>query len=694
MGEHGTELVQLLIPYFSLGLIVAGIFLFISTLRFFPERKYMSVLLITLVSFAYILLEIKIRSLLMHNAGVEKVWVHIYLQNLFRLLYLPAVPLFLHEFILVSPLANRIHRILLTLMSLLCLFILILALFWKKAYLDSDMVYFSMGEYGPVIRIVPHFWFYVVSITLLGLVVYSLIATFISSFIPRFNRNFLFLFLGILFASYFYISALGLELWGSYLPPLKNVPYSRMSVGLGVMTFFIYLGIFRIFLGHAKDTVETERRLNQEQVNLIKMAYTDETTQIPNRTAFLRDLEQLLKRKNPKAAVMFMDLNQFLNINISYGPVLADQFLRILAQRFIANLPESARIYRVEGDEFGLIIHPLQSENVPEEIAILLHGWMNQGVSIDGETYRLTAAIGNALIPDHGIKLLDILRNSRRALMEAKQKKIPFATFKPEKKTSAELRINAVRAIRQAIKESRFHLVYQPVVDAGKKITGAEVLVRWETEMELFKKSSVFIPIAEKAGLMGQLGDIIIECFITDYSDLKTFAPDLLFSLNISGTQFFSREICDNLIFQLSRSGVSMTNLQFEIPESLLLPALENYQDVLDKFRGNGIKIAIDDFASHCLNMNSFTRLPLDSIKVDMSFLEKIPDSSQSRELLKSVLNMGKILNLSIVSKGIQNEDQFHFLRENGCQYFQGYHFYHPLRKEAFYQLLKEKENE
>lgn len=694
MVEHGTDLIQLLLPYFSLGLIVAGIFLFISTLRFFPERKYMSVLLITLVSFAYILLEIKIRSLLMHSGSLERVWVYLYLQNLFRLLYLPAVPLFLHEFIFVSPLVNSIHRALLTLMSLFCIFILIVALFWKKAYLHFEMVHFSMGNYGPEIRLQPHFWFYAVSITLLCLVIYSLFITFISSFIPRFNRNFLFLFLGILFASYFYISALGLELWGSYLPPLKNVPYSRMSVGLGVMTFFIYLGIFRIFLGHAKDTVETERKLNKEQIKLIKMAFTDETTQIPNRTAFLRDLNQLLEKKKLKAAVMFMDLNQFLNINISYGPVLADQFLRILAQRFIENLPEFARVYRVEGDEFGFILHPLQSESVPEEIAILLHGWMNQGVSIEGEIYRLTAAIGNALIPDHGTKILDLLRNSRRALTEAKQRRIPFATFKSEKRTSAELRINAVKAIRQSIQESRFHLVYQPVLDTEKKVRGAEVLVRWETEMELFRKSSVFIPIAEKAGLMGELGDIIIECFISDYKDLKNLDPNLLFSLNISGTQFFSREICDNLIFQLSRSGVDMKRLQFEIPETLLLPALENYQDVLDKFRGNGIKIAIDDFASHCLNMNSFTQLPLDSIKVDIRFLEKIPDDTQSRELLRSVLNMGKILNLSIISKGIQKEEQFLFLKENGCHFFQGYHFYQPMKKEAFYQLLKEKENE
>lgn len=694
MGQYGRELTQLLLPYFSLGLIVAGIFLFFSTLRFFPERKYVSVLLMTLVSFAYILLEIKIRSLLMYQGDTERAWIYIYLQNLFRLLYLPAIPLFLHEFILVSPLINRIHRVLLTVLSLLCIATLLMSLFWKNAYLSRDMVYFIKGSFGPEVRVASVFWYRFISFSLFILICYSLIITCINSLYPRFNKDFLFLFIGLFSASYFYISALSLELWGQYLPPLEQVPYSRMSVGLGIMTFFIYLGIFRIFLSQARKTVDTERKLNREQSNLIKMAFTDGTTQIPNRTAFLRDMNLLLKQKNPKAAVMFMDLNQFLNINISYGPVLGDQFLRILGQRFIENLPDFAQVYRIEGDEFAIIISPLQSENVPEEIAILLHSWLNQGVNINGETYRQTAAIGNSLVPDHSDKLLDVLRNSRRALMEAKKRNLPYVNFQPDDSTSAELRIKGVQKLRRAIKDKHFHLVYQPVVDTGNTIIGVEVLVRWDNAMEAFKESGIFIPMAEQAGLMHRLGNLIIDLFLEDYHDIRKLSPSLYFSLNLSGAQFMSREIGDNLIFQLSRNGAAMENIQFEIPEEYLLPAMKDFRDVLDKFREKAIKIAVDNFASHCLNIKYLSKLPLDTLKLDISLLEHFPEEPQAQDLMKSLISLGKILNLTTVVKGIQQEKQYRFLKENGCSYFQGFYLYRPMNKEELCRIIKDKKNE
>jgi len=690
-GQYGKELTQLVLPYFSLGLIVAGIFLFFSTLRFFPERKYLSVLLITLVSFAYILLEIKIRSILMYQGDTDKVWVYIYLQNLFRLLYLPAIPLFLHEFVFISPFINRVHRILLTLLSLIALFTIILALVAKNAYLNKDMVYFIKGSFGPEIRIAPPFWYGFISTTFFALICYSLVITCINSFIPRFSKDFFFLFAGLVLASYFYISSLGLELWGYYLPPLKEVPYSRMSVGLGVMTFFIYLGIFRIFLSQARDTVNTERKLNREQAKLIRTAFNDATTQIPNRTAFLRDLNLLVEQKSPKAAVMFMDLNQFVNINISYGPVLGDQFLRILGQRFIENLPDSAKVYRIEGDEFALIIHPLHSESAPEEIAILLHGWLNQGVNINGETYRLTAAIGISIVPEHGDKLLEILRNSKRALMDAKKRRLPVVTFQPDATTNAELRIKAVQILRQAIEEKRFHLVYQPVLDSQNRICEVEVLVRWDNAVEAFKESGLFIPVAEKAGLMHKLGDLIIDLFLEDYATISNASPSLIFSLNISGSQFLSREIGDNLIFKLSRKGVPMEKIQFEIPEEYLMPVMGEYRDILDKFRNKGIKIAVDNFASHCLNIKHLGDIPLDTLKIDMNLLKDVPENPKAEDLMKSLLKLGEILDLSIVVKGIQREEQYRFLQENGCSYFQGFYIYPPLGRDELCQLIEEK---
>jgi diguanylate cyclase (GGDEF)-like protein/PAS domain S-box-containing protein len=455
----------------------------------------------------------------------------------------------------------------------------------------------------------------------------------------------------------------------------------------------------------------TERR--QAEARIQYLAYYDTLTALPNRQLFVRELRRAIaaaKRTGSRVAILFVDLDRFKRINDTLGHAVGDALLQSVARRldtcvrpqdFIARGTadrESAnvRIARLGGDEFVIMVTDLDDPQQAAVVATRMRHALVEPFTADGHQFVVTPSIGISVFPDHGTEIEDLLVKADMAMYEAKDQGRNRHNFYRETTRGRSFeRLDLEHDLRSAIATSELTLHYQPKVDARTgAIDGVEGLLRWYHRTRGWISPSVFIPLAEETGMIGPLGDQVIRAAC---AQLRSWATGglghLCISVNVSTRQFAREDFVESVLRTVREYEIKPQLLELEITESLLMRNIEEVIAELTRLRQAGLKISIDDFGTGYSSLGYLRQFPVDTLKIDRSFVKDLHVSSDDAAICAAIIAMARELNLATVAEGVEVIEQLEFLRDHGCSQIQGFLFSRALPAAQLEELLRDGAN-
>jgi diguanylate cyclase (GGDEF)-like protein/PAS domain S-box-containing protein len=443
-----------------------------------------------------------------------------------------------------------------------------------------------------------------------------------------------------------------------------------------------------------EGTVEaiTERKLHEAEIQF--QATHDALTGLPNRTLLYDRMQRAVlhsQRYGNLTAIAFLDLDQFKFINDSLGHQVGDELLKITAQRLTSCLRESDTVARQGGDEFVLLLTDQPNEEaITHTMQRVLHE-VSQPWKANDLEFQITCSIGLTLCPDDGRDAETLLKNADSAMYKAKELgRNNFQYFSAEMNTSVTDRLELLNRLRQAISNEDFVLHYQPKVSlASQKIIGAEALVRWNSAHSGMVSPASFIPLAEETGLIIPLGEWVLRTACRQNRAWQDAGyPAIPISVNLSPRQLARGDIVEVVERILDETGLQAQYLELEITESVMTTDVEKSFALLTRLRALGVKISLDDFGTGYSSLSYLKRFPVDTLKIDQSFVRDIATDQDSAAIVKAIISLGRNLNLTVLAEGIESAEQFRFLLENGCDEGQGYLMSKPIPNKNFVDLL------
>jgi diguanylate cyclase (GGDEF)-like protein/PAS domain S-box-containing protein len=426
-------------------------------------------------------------------------------------------------------------------------------------------------------------------------------------------------------------------------------------------------------------------------------AQHDHLTKLPNRMLLNDRIEQALyqaERHDNKVAILFLDLDDFKNINDSVGHNVGDNVLVQATQRLKSTIRKGDTLARHGGDEFIIVMSDFGSE---KDISILCDKLLKNieaAFLVNGESYLLGVSIGISIFPDHGKTVSDLISKADIAMYEAKADgKNDFRFYSPELNKKFLHKIKFEAELHNAIKNDEFVLHYQPQVSIEtSEITGVECLVRWEHPVQGLVPPGNFIPEAEELGLMIPIGEIIFNKACAQMRDWFNKGIDIgIMAVNISGSQASNKRLHEYVTNALSKHEIPSNRLELEITEDYIMQQDEQSVNALEELRNSSVQISIDDFGTGYSSLSYLKKLPINKIKIDRNFVEGVPSDPHDKAIINAVIAIGKSLDYKVIAEGVENEEQLNFLREEGCTEYQGYYFSKPLPAEEFENMLQEK---
>ncbi|GGX60987.1 putative bifunctional diguanylate cyclase/phosphodiesterase [Saccharospirillum salsuginis] len=444
----------------------------------------------------------------------------------------------------------------------------------------------------------------------------------------------------------------------------------------------------------------TERKRNQARMQ--HMAYHDPLTDLPNRHLFLDRLDQSLRRairSGQLGALVFVDLDNFKNINDSLGHSAGDTLLRQAAGRLREVVRSEDTVARLGGDEFVICMSDLGSD--PDEVTLLanqrteeLHHTLSEPFFISGHRLLVTASLGVALFPDGDTSASELLRNADTAMYQAKARgKDTYIQFEQSMAEATTFRLTMESDLRNALDREQFFLTYQPQVDAAtNRIIGAEALLRWHHPVRGVVSPVEFIPVLEGMGLIVKVGEWTLRAAcraVRDWMDRGLWTDSMVLGINVSPQQFSQPEFFDQVRQAIDDAGIPARCIDLEITEGMVINEVEETIIRMNQIREFGVTFSIDDFGTGYSSLSYLKRLPLDVLKVDQSFVRDLSTDSNDAAIVETILAMARHLKLETIAEGVELEEQLEFLKSKGCNRYQGYYFSPPLRVEEFEALLK-----
>ncbi len=429
------------------------------------------------------------------------------------------------------------------------------------------------------------------------------------------------------------------------------------------------------------------------------LAFYDPLTRLPNRRLLLDRLQQALAlsaRSLRKGALLFIDLDNFKILNDTIGHDVGDRLLCEVAQRLDGSVRMGDTVARLGGDEFVVLLEDLsacaqeaaaQAKIVGEKILSEL----NRPYLIGEHTHHSTPSIGVALFTDTGNSVDELLKHADIAMYQAKSAgRNALRFFDPEMQAALAARATLEAALRQGIQKNQFVLHYQPQVDSARGIVGAEALLRWEHPERGTISPGQFVSLAEETGLILPIGQWVLE---TACAVLKEWADDartrdLYLSINVSARQFRQPDFLDQVRAALDSSAAPAERLKLELTETLVLDDIERTIQKMHALRQIGVRFSMDDFGTGYSSLSYLTRLPLDQLKIDQSFVRKLPDSATDAAVVQTIITLARSLGLAVIAEGVETEPQRQFLESHGCPAFQGYLYSKPVSLGAYRKLL------
>ena len=424
-------------------------------------------------------------------------------------------------------------------------------------------------------------------------------------------------------------------------------------------------------------------------------AFHDNLTDLPNRNSVLDHLSalQAVSRSNPdyKFAVIYVDINSFKHINDSLGYAFGDEILKKVAQRLANALTGDGVVARFSSDEFAVVISKNVTEETAVELAETIYKKISEPFSLQARQIFTSPSIGIAMSGASYEVIEDILRDAEIAMYQAKQKQKPFVIFDRSMHDSVVERIEFEADLRLAIKRNEFCLYYQPIVDLRTvQIIGFEALVRWNHPKRGIIPPFRFIPLAEDTGLIIPMTEWILREACRQVKTWQiAFGEDLTVSVNISGKHFAQTNLIGLVEKVLVETNFTPAKLKLEITESAVMEDAEKAISILRELKKVGVKLMIDDFGTGYSSLNYLHKFPIDTLKVDRSFVNTMDNRDKHNEIVNTIILMAKNLRLDVVAEGIETINQFYLLRNLRCEKGQGYFFSRPGTTEQIESLLQ-----
>ena len=433
----------------------------------------------------------------------------------------------------------------------------------------------------------------------------------------------------------------------------------------------------------------------QIQERLQHMAHHDALTDLPNRNLFLDRLQQSLNRArwhDRLVAVMFMDLDRFKIINDTLGHNVGDQLLLQLSQRLAKTVRDGDTIARFGGDEFAILLDDINSESHISSLAEKLLDTLATPFKFNKQELFVTASIGVSIFPTDGEDSDTLLRNADVAMYRAKDLgKNNYQFYSDDLSARIFERLTLENNLRHALERDEFVLYYQPQIDARtNKVSGVEALLRWKhPELGLVTPNNI-IPLLEETGLIEKVGHWVLETACRQSRAWHDAGWSYLhMSVNISSRQFNNTDFISSLHDIINQTKINPEFLELELTESMLMRNASSTINALHSLSGRGVRFAIDDFGTGYSSLTYLRRFPIDTIKIDRSFIHDVTDNPDDAAITSAIIVMAQSLSLNVIAEGVENRKQLDFLTSRNCHYLQGNFFSRPLPAEELSQFLE-----
>jgi predicted signal transduction protein with EAL and GGDEF domain len=465
---------------------------------------------------------------------------------------------------------------------------------------------------------------------------------------------------------------------------------------------------------------EALRRLGESNEQIRALAYQDGLTGLPNRRLFNEHLGKVLarsRRKGTEFAVLFIDIDNFKLINDTIGHQAADEVLRHLASslNLLIRTDDMLGLYhdddvessatisiesasdavlsRLGGDEFIVLLPDTRDRFAAGTVARRVLSHFEQAISVEGHEVFVTASIGIATYPEDGLTSEILIRNADTAMYHAKQLgKAAFQYYSAAMNAASVERLTLETGLRRALEDGSLALHYQPQVEVRSgRIIGAEALLRWEHPQRGYISPASFIPIAEASGLIVPIGEWVLERACAQAAEWrKAGLPPIPIAVNVSGVQFHRHDLCKVVRSKLDAFRVDPSILHIEITETAIVSARERAIELLGQLRELGVRLALDDFGTGYSSLSYLRSFPIDTVKIDRSFVAEMLTDHTTASIVEAIVSMTRILGLSVIAEGVEDQSQFAFLQRVGCDAVQGFYVSSAVPADQFAKMLRD----
>ena len=481
--------------------------------------------------------------------------------------------------------------------------------------------------------------------------------------------------------------------------PLKNesasIGFLRMDFSKEMKRiddeFIQTMKILGNLLGEANDKVSVERQIDQ-------IVHYDPLTNMPNRTLFGQQIDQEIKVaciKNEMFGIVFLDLDAFKVINDANGHHFGDKILVIVAEKLQKCFRKTDVVCRFGGDEFLILLNHMTSKADVEVVVKKIIKGFEEPLFFEKQEFKLTASIGIAMFPNDGEDKDTLIKNADLAMYQAKSNgRNQYVFCSDEMKEELKQNVLLVNHMYHAITKNEFEIYYQPQISLkNEQIIGMEALIRWNHPEFGMISPTMFIPLAEKTGIINELGYWILKNSCLQNKIWQDMGyKSMRLAVNVSVNQLLNSNFTNEVKQILEETGLNPCWLELEITESIAIQESEYIVGVLKKLKNLGVTLAIDDFGMEYSSLNRIKILPIDRIKIDMHFIKSLLVGEKDKAIVDVIIKLAKGLNLKIIAEGVENEGQLEYLKNKNCDEIQGFYFYKPLNKFELENILKKLE--
>ena len=465
------------------------------------------------------------------------------------------------------------------------------------------------------------------------------------------------------------------EIWnkrknGEVFPELLTISTVRDEAG----QITHYIGVFIDI---------TERK--QEEERIIRLANYDALSGLPNRNLLVDRVEQGVaqaERHGSKLAMLFIDLDHFKHINDSLGHDIGDELLKMVAERLKLCLRRTDTLARQGGDEFIALVTDIGSENEAGFVAEKMVAACASGFQVDGHLLHVTPSIGISMCPEDGNTQVQLMRNADLAMYRAKDSgRNRFAFYEEHMNRKAVERLRLENDLRNAIEQQQLMLYYQPKVACGdNRVVGMEALLRWKHPEFGFVSPAVFIPVAEQTGLINEIGDWVLRQAVLQQrlwqSQGCTIVP---VAVNLSGAQFQQSDLVERIVRIVREGGLEARYIELELTESMLMESALDHGDVLERLNSGGFNLSLDDFGTGYSSLSRLKMMPMQSLKIDQSFVRDIASDENDRSIVSATAALAHAMGMKVIAEGVEQPGQLAFIQSLHCEEYQGYLFSPPV---------------